>query len=155
MVRYKSRYFLLRFSFSSEDDRRRAYSSISEKTLRNTIKQSILTLHGDYGLACVQSNLNVKYFNVTTDIALLRVPRDYYRLAWSAITVITHLLSSPCSINIIHVGGTIKSCQKRLIAYNYNKLKDHINNSTSLVKRRKLKLKIMEVIKKDSLPLKA
>ena len=47
----------------------------------------------------------MKYLNVTTDVAILRVPRDHYRTVWSAITLMTHLQNSPCSINTIHIGG--------------------------------------------------
>ena len=49
----------------------------------------------------------VKYMNITTDKALVRSPRDHYRLVWSAISVITSIQDSPCSVNVIHIGGNL------------------------------------------------
>ena len=44
--------------------------------------------------------------NATTSVAIVRTPRDHYRMVWVAITTITSLqLDSPCSVNIIHIGG--------------------------------------------------
>ena len=88
----------------------------------------------------------VKYLNVITDVAILRVPRDYYRNVWSSLSTITAVQKTPCSINVIHIGGTctctcccysnhlyihegtIKSCQKHLIKYNYEKLKNILDS---------------------------
>ena len=47
----------------------------------------------------------VKYINTMTSVAIVRTPRDHYRLVWAAITTITSLQDSPCSINVIHIGG--------------------------------------------------
>ena len=47
----------------------------------------------------------VKYLNVITDIAIIRAPRDYDRLVWAAITMITALHKVSCAMNIIHIGG--------------------------------------------------
>ena len=52
------RYLLLELRFSSERDRRHAYSNLTEKSLNQIIKNSILILHGDYGLASVLHSLN-------------------------------------------------------------------------------------------------
>ena len=61
-MRFKNRYLLLEFSFLSEKDRREAVSGLSEKLLRQIVKDAILELHGDYGLACVLHSLNGKYY---------------------------------------------------------------------------------------------
>ena len=71
----------------------------------------------------------------------------------------------------IDVLGTIKSCQKYLIEYNYKKLKNMLESSSTgckwtklltiyiiilyrIVEKKNLRLKIKEVLKKDSIPLK-
>ena len=53
------------------------------------------------------SHFSVKYLNATTNIAVLRVPRDHYRWVWSAISTMTTLQSTPCAINVVHIGGMI------------------------------------------------
>ena len=47
----------------------------------------------------------VKYMNVMTSVAIVRAPRDHYREVWAAITTITSLQDSACSVNVIHIGG--------------------------------------------------
>ena len=49
----------------------------------------------------------MKYLNVITDVAIVRAPRDYYRLVWSAVTIITSLQKVPVAINVIHIGGDV------------------------------------------------
>ena len=60
---YNFRYLLLELRFESEADRRKVYSTLNERSLNQEIKNSILALHGNYGLACVLHSLhgNPKY----------------------------------------------------------------------------------------------
>eukprot|EP00061_Rhincodon_typus_P014483 g41521.t1 len=68
----------------------------------------------------------VKYLNAYTGIVLIRCRKDFYRLLWSAMQLITFLESKnqkyPCFFNTLHVGGTIRTCQKFLIQYNRKQL---------------------------------
>ena len=106
-MRFKNRYLLLEMRFLNQKDRHTALSGLTEKQLRQVIKDAVLDLHGDHGLACVAHSLNVKYLNVITDIAVLRAPREWYRNVWSAVTTLTSIQDTPCSINVIHIGGVV------------------------------------------------
>ena len=55
------RYLLLELKFSGEEDRRAAYANLTERSLVKIIKDAILALHGDYGLACVLHSINGWY----------------------------------------------------------------------------------------------
>ncbi|XP_042372802.1 ribonuclease P/MRP protein subunit POP5-like, partial [Plectropomus leopardus] len=67
-----------------------------------------------------------KYLNVDTGIVLLRFPKSCYKLLWSALPFITGIETRgqkiPCFLNCLHVGGTIRTCQKFLVRYNTQQL---------------------------------
>lgn len=92
----------------------------------DVIKEAILSLHGDYGLASVQHSLNIKYMNAVTRVLILRCPRDHHKAVWSALTTITSLKQTSCAVHVVHVGGTIRSCQRALVKHNQHKLKEMI-----------------------------
>uniref|UniRef100_F7B3D5 POP5 homolog, ribonuclease P/MRP subunit n=1 Tax=Equus caballus TaxID=9796 RepID=F7B3D5_HORSE len=68
----------------------------------------------------------VRYLNAYTGIVLLRCRKEFYQLVWSALPFITYLENKghryPCFLNTLHVGGTIRTCQKFLIQYNRRQL---------------------------------
>ena len=75
---YNFRYLLLELRFESEADRRKVYSTLNERSLNQEIKNSILALHGNYGLACVlhslHGNPHVQATPLTTPISS-KVPK--------------------------------------------------------------------------------
>ncbi|XP_048411660.1 ribonuclease P/MRP protein subunit POP5 [Stegostoma tigrinum] len=122
MVRFKSRYLLCEIVFENPQFRH----CIEEKNIYKTVKDAIIRAHGDFGLGCCSLSLAVKYLNAYTGIVLIRCRKDFYRLLWSAMQLITFLESKnqkyPCFFNTLHVGGTIRTCQKFLIQYNRKQL---------------------------------
>ncbi|XP_070572976.1 ribonuclease P/MRP protein subunit POP5-like [Ptychodera flava] len=118
MVRYKNRYLLCELVF--DDDK--LVHPVEEKVIYFTIKQAIERSHGDYGIGVTLSGLNVKYLNIYTRIVLIRVRRDFYKLLWSALPFIRSIEKKPCFIHTLHLGGTIRSCQKFLLKYSRQKL---------------------------------
>lgn len=153
MVRFKNRYLLVELSFSSSSEATQALQTLSYKGLQTILKEAVLGLHGDYGLACVQRSLTVKYINVTTRVALIRCPRDYHRAVWAAISMISNVHKVPCAINVLHLGGTIRSCQKFLVRHNQRKLREMIKATHNPVERRSLEAKVEEILRKDATPL--
>ncbi|XP_030814596.1 ribonuclease P/MRP protein subunit POP5 isoform X2 [Camarhynchus parvulus] len=77
----------------------------------------------------------VKYLNAYTGTVLLRCRKDSYRLLCSALPFVRHLESRgqryPCFLNTLHVGGTIRTCQKFLIQYNRTQLLRLLQNCTN------------------------
>lgn len=58
---YMYRYLLLEMKFVSPEEGNRVLKSLSPKSLVSLIKDAVLTLHGDFGLACVLHSLNGEY----------------------------------------------------------------------------------------------
>ncbi|XP_015285097.1 PREDICTED: ribonuclease P/MRP protein subunit POP5 isoform X2 [Gekko japonicus] len=131
MVRFKNRYFLC--EIISED--LHFQQSIDEWAVHNTVKNVVARMHGDFGLACCSIAFSVKYLNAYTGIVLLRCRKDFHRLLWSSLPFITHLESRNeryrCSFNTLHVGATMRTCQKFLIHHNRNQLLVLLRNCTS------------------------
>ena len=57
---YVCRYFLIQFRFKNDKDAHEALGGLDVKSLREVLKVAMKTLHGDYGLGCVQHSLNSK-----------------------------------------------------------------------------------------------
>ncbi|XP_022266150.1 ribonuclease P/MRP protein subunit POP5 isoform X1 [Canis lupus familiaris] len=78
--------------------------------------------------------LYVRYLNAYTGIVLLRCRKEFYQLVCSALPFITYLENKghryPCFLNTLHVGGTIRTCQKFLIRYNRRQLLILLQNCT-------------------------
>ncbi|KAM8961508.1 ribonuclease P/MRP protein subunit POP5 isoform 2-T2 [Pelodytes ibericus] len=141
-MRFKSRYLLCELVL--EDPRWR--QSISQGMILYNVRDALNRTHGDFGAAACSVSLSVKYLNAYTGIILLRCRKDFYQLLWSSLPFITSLENRgqryPCFINTLHVGGTIRTCQKFLIQYNKEQLHLLLNNCTNDEERRKIRRSI-------------
>lgn len=85
-------------------------------------------------------SFEVKYFNDVTNICILRTPREQFRMVWAALTFITNIENEPLLPRVIHVGGTLRSCQAHAIKFDRKilhlmkklKLKSHQSQTTDL-----------------------
>ncbi|XP_054906636.1 ribonuclease P/MRP protein subunit POP5 [Poeciliopsis prolifica] len=122
MVRVKSRYLLCEINVSD----RRDLLKLDERAVLGTVKATVARIHGVYGTALCSYRFFVKYLNAYTGIVFLRFPKSCYKLLWSALPFITSIECRgriiPCFFNCLHVGGTIRTCQKFLIRYNTRQL---------------------------------
>ncbi|XP_028857198.1 ribonuclease P/MRP protein subunit POP5 [Denticeps clupeoides] len=122
MVRFKSRYLLCEVSVSE----RGGLQLLEERAVHQAVRSAVARSHGDYGAALLQLGFSVKYVNGPTGVVLLRCRKSHYRLVWSAVTFISSIESRrrkvQCSFNCIHVGGTIRTCQKFLARYSTQQL---------------------------------
>ncbi|XP_068166563.1 ribonuclease P/MRP protein subunit POP5 [Antennarius striatus] len=122
MVRLKSRYLLCEVVVSD----RTSLLLLDERSIALTVRAAVGRAHGDYGMAMCSLRFTVKYLNAHTGIVFLRFPKRFYRLLWSALPFITSVdtrgQTVPCFLNCLHVGGTIRTCQKFLIQYNQRQL---------------------------------
>jgi len=113
MVRFKNRYLLAELRW--EDGRRP--DTVTGYNLLNAIKDSLQYNFGDFGLGSNLQSLQVKYFNPTTNMCIVRCNRDHHNIVWAALSFIGVIAKHSVSIHVLHVGGTVKLCQKAAIAY--------------------------------------
>ncbi|XP_022373245.1 ribonuclease P/MRP protein subunit POP5 isoform X2 [Enhydra lutris kenyoni] len=130
MVRFKHRYLLC--EVVSDDPRCRL--SLEDRVLGGLIRDTIARVHGTFGAASCSIGFAVRYLNAYTGVVLLRCRKEFYHLVCSALPFITYLENKghryPCFLNTLHVGGTIRTCQKFLIHYNRRQLLILLQNCT-------------------------
>ncbi|XP_068559755.1 ribonuclease P/MRP protein subunit POP5 isoform X1 [Cebidichthys violaceus] len=99
---------------------------LDDRAVALAVKAAVARTHGDYGAALCSTRFSVKYLNAHTGIVFLRFPKMCYKLLWSALPFITCIETRgqkiSCFLNCLHVGGTIRTCQKFLIRYNTQQL---------------------------------
>ena len=63
---------------------------------------------------CVPSSVfaTVLYLHAPTQLAVLRCNRDYYEMAWSAVTTMSLVRKKPCMINCIKLSGMLTDCKR-------------------------------------------
>ncbi|XP_063313128.1 ribonuclease P/MRP protein subunit POP5 [Pelobates fuscus] len=141
-MRFKYRYLLCELVL--EDPRLR--QNISQGMIVHNVREALTRTHGDYGAAACAVSLSVKYLNAYTGIILLRCTKDFYQILWSALPFITSLENRgqrfPCFLNTLHVGGTIRTCQKFLIQYNKQQLHLLLTKCTSDAERKEIQQSI-------------
>lgn len=136
MVRFKNRYLLCHIEADAEhvSDVR----NLDTRDISQLVRSSIFRNFGDLAYGQLISSLAVKLWSPALSLCLIRCSRDHFRTAWAAITFITsltqkntHPLPATASssmlesvspvpsvrFTVIHVGGTIRSCQKSAIDY--------------------------------------
>ncbi|XP_053313212.1 ribonuclease P/MRP protein subunit POP5 [Spea bombifrons] len=141
-MRFKARYLLCELVL--EEPRWR--QNITQSMIFHSVRDAISRTHGDFGAAACAVSLSVKYMNAYTGVILLRCRKDFYHLLWSSLPFITSLDNRgqrcPCFINTLHVGGTIRTCQKFLIQYNKVQLQRLLNGCTNAEERKAIQKSI-------------
>ena len=86
----------------------------------HSTQDSIQINFGDFGAAALLSSLQIRYYDEATHIFILRCPREGYRSAWAAMTLVTNLSSSSssssssgtkASISVLRVSGSVRTCR--------------------------------------------
>lgn len=115
MVRFKNRYLLLeimpdsRFSLAKD--------TINSTEIFRALWDSIADLYGDYGAGAAKFSISVKIFNEKTKVVLVRIARDCQEMLAAAIPFVTKLGKVPAVLKTLHIGGSIRSCEKALVKH--------------------------------------
>jgi ribonuclease P/MRP protein subunit POP5 len=115
MVRFKNRYLVVEIIWETPVQQRKLH--LTKDQILAYIKESIGMNFGEFGIATVISTLQVKYYNDATNICILRCPREQFRMVWGALTLITRIENEAAILRVIHVGGTLRSCQTQAIKF--------------------------------------
>lgn len=59
----------------------------------------------------------VKWYNSTTRIGILRIPRDYTDIYLASMFYIKQIGTTPCSLHILHISGTVIFIQQKAIEW--------------------------------------
>mmetsp|Transcript_2310 Transcript_2310/g.6753 ORF Transcript_2310/g.6753 Transcript_2310/m.6753 type:complete len:142 (+) Transcript_2310:288-713(+) len=119
MVRFKNRYLLLEVLWKDG----KVDTGIDKQEMLTALRLSMRENFGFHGLGSVLTSLQVKYFNPTTNLLILRCDRDQTRKVWCSATLLTQIQHRTMMMRLVHQGGTLKSCQEAAIKYNEEVLK--------------------------------
>ncbi|XP_076462655.1 ribonuclease P/MRP protein subunit POP5-like [Babylonia areolata] len=114
MVRVKNRYFLVEIKYA---DQRRLQRNVSSEAVYKSVRQAVQDSYGDYGVGALKDSLMVKYLNADTNLVIIRAKRDHHHMAQAAFTCIKKIGDHDCYLHTLHIGGTIRACQKFLIKH--------------------------------------
>ena len=116
MVRVKRRYFVFQFHFQTHSH---PSTLVKSSQIHSTLETMIGRLYGDIGVARFTRNLSVIYYNPSTHVAIVRCLRDDKHMLQTAAAFVSRLTNDPvdCSIQTLHVGGSIRQCKKYLVNY--------------------------------------
>eukprot|EP00347_Sterkiella_histriomuscorum_P008351 403345434 len=112
MVRVKQRYILgeIQFNEAGLID----IQTFNQKTLIEAFRVAVQDAYGDLGLAKIQSNFIVKYWNPATKVFILKVGRENEDVAVSSLIMITKLYQYECKIRTLHIAGTLEKVEQAL-----------------------------------------
>lgn len=118
MVRFKNRYLLCVLEHDGDGDGN-PFEKVTVGNILGAVKESIQVNFGDVGVGTLNASLAIKYWSAPLSMVLIRAARDHYQLVWASLAMITELSGLPVTIcfRVIHVGGTIRSCQKTAIEH--------------------------------------
>ncbi|KAK9819175.1 hypothetical protein WJX81_006362 [Elliptochloris bilobata] len=112
-MRFKNRYLLLELVWKDA----RADDALLEPTLLACFRQSIWTCFGDHGLGLALASLQVKFHSALTGLCIVRCSRDQHRQVWGALSTITEIRHRTVLLRLLHLGGTLASCQRTALAH--------------------------------------
>ncbi|KAI0566455.1 Ribonuclease P/MRP protein subunit POP5 [Gracilaria domingensis] len=119
MVRFKNRYLLC--VIDSEKGSEADIYALQSKQIVSAVRSSLALNFGDLAVGQLMSSLAIKLWSPALGICLLRSSREHFRTAWGAITYVTEFKTAPqlgrVRLQVLHVGGTIRACQKSAIEY--------------------------------------
>ena len=112
------RYFLLEL----KPDNARHLPHIKPGELYSAIMKALKQLHGEQGVAAQLGDVHIKIRNEETGIYFLRARRGPHELVRDAIRSLIKVGSHAVKVDIIHLSGTIRSSQKRLLEHHRRSL---------------------------------
>ncbi|KAJ3359127.1 hypothetical protein HDU91_005003 [Kappamyces sp. JEL0680] len=117
MVRFKNRYLLVAVELKNNE----VLDGLPSYAVAEAIKATLLDLYGEVG-AAVAGNLLVKYYSPLTGMAIVRIGKDAFEMAWNGLFFTTLLRKRQCAMRVVHVSGTIKLLQKHAVEYDRRKI---------------------------------
>uniref|UniRef100_A0A8C4R804 Ribonuclease P/MRP protein subunit POP5 n=1 Tax=Eptatretus burgeri TaxID=7764 RepID=A0A8C4R804_EPTBU len=125
MVRLKNRYVLCVVRGGDL-----ALRALSPSAVHKTLSHTLQAQHGVYGQARCLIGMTVFYVNMKTGVVIVRVRKDSLSLLSSALPFVSNVgyppNRVPCHLQTLHVGGSIRSCQKFLIEYHRKTLQSQL-----------------------------
>mmetsp|Transcript_21743 Transcript_21743/g.53224 ORF Transcript_21743/g.53224 Transcript_21743/m.53224 type:complete len:175 (+) Transcript_21743:62-586(+) len=106
-MRFKNRYLFFIVEFEDHPPK-----NMNGQLLIRAIRKSVVENFGDFGYAKVQKSLSVRFYSGLTHSFILKMPRDFHRMVWAAVSFITMLSQKRVRIRSLAMSGTLSKCGK-------------------------------------------
>ncbi|KAK5583456.1 hypothetical protein RB653_005051 [Dictyostelium firmibasis] len=111
MVRLKNRYLMTEVIWHNIEKSTR----LSESWLFQFISDQTKDKLGEITYEAFKKTLKFIYVNPDTSIFIVRASFEFYKSLWTALTLITSYYGASIYFRVVHVGGSIRCCQKAAI----------------------------------------
>jgi len=105
MVRFKNRYLLVEFRWHDG----RVDATLTDAVVLGAIRQAVAHDFGDVGAGAAAAGLAVKYWSVTTSLAVVRCGRDAHRRVWASMTMLRDVKGRAVVARVLHNASTLRS----------------------------------------------
>lgn len=113
MVRFKNRYLLCLLESEHNESK---IATLEPRDILGSVRTSLAQNFGDLAVGQLQSSLAIKLWSPALHMCIIRSSRDQFRTLWGAVFLITQIQTAHhlgrVRLRVIHVGGTIRACQK-------------------------------------------
>eukprot|EP00761_Pharyngomonas_kirbyi_P014823 gb/GECH01014853.1/.p1 GENE.gb/GECH01014853.1/~~gb/GECH01014853.1/.p1 ORF type:complete len:137 (+),score=17.73 gb/GECH01014853.1/:1-411(+) len=117
MARVKKRYLCVRVVGASKHLLCSKRIDAKEGPITQSVREAIKECWGDYG-EIINSTVTEKYYNEDTGLAIIRVGSRFEHDVWASITTITSIDGKTMSLQVVHVGGSVKACHSAVLEIN-------------------------------------
>ncbi|CAF0718128.1 unnamed protein product [Brachionus calyciflorus] len=121
MVRFKRRYFCCELIFRDSDlnsmQTRTQMNKLKHTDLSSAIHKSIEKFYGDLGAAEMIPSFSVIYYNLNTNLCILRTARNLEKKFHTLLTFIQKIEEYDVKFKIIHKSGSIRKCKEFMLEY--------------------------------------
>lgn len=122
MVRFKNRYLLCVIDTEYGEDA--DVFNVQSREILSAVRSSLSLNFGDLAVGQSMASLAVKLWSPALAMCILRCSRDHFRTVWAATSLVASFSGLPqlghVRFSVIHVGGTIRACQKSAAAHAKN-----------------------------------
>ncbi|KAI9364603.1 hypothetical protein BD770DRAFT_337169 [Pilaira anomala] len=120
MVRFKNRWVLFQIAEDPVIENGQVVYpktklEINDYVISNSIFKAVELNYGAFGKG--QGAVSVKWYNSTTRIGILRIPRDFTDMYLSSMFYMKEIATIPCSLHILHISGTVIFIQQKAIEW--------------------------------------
>ncbi|MFH4977530.1 hypothetical protein AB6A40_004239 [Gnathostoma spinigerum] len=111
---------------------------ITERAIYYAIEKCIADLYGDFGVGAAKISLNVKVCDKATSITVIRISFDSVNHLLAAIPFVSFIDKVPAVLRTLHVGATMRSCEKALIRINREKLYSSLKSAKNEAEKKEI-----------------
>jgi len=91
--------------------------SLDTGHVQTVLRASLEENYGAVALGLALTSLQVKYFDATTNLLIIRCNRSQVEQVWCSATLITQIDNRTVMARLVHLAGTLRCCQEAAVSF--------------------------------------